>query len=90
MQKNKYFHTENIYLAAYLLCKGIRLERIQKSRHDGVKLFVFMDSDKVKVERVRYVSRRAKVEPIEFRDRIRDLRSLVRGERMLQEALKEQ
>ena len=84
------FATDNLYLSAYLLCKGAKFLRLEKSNVDGIKLFIFRDSQLVRIEKAKYLNRLGRVEPIAYRDALRDLRSLVKAEKMLKEALKEE
>ena len=88
-RKNGYIYTDNTKLAAYLMCRRIRFVKITKSDvKKDVKVFVFENSGRARLERARFLNRLALCEPNEFMERYRDLRSLVKGERMLKEALK--
>ena len=80
MRKNGCIYTDNMALAAYLMARGVKFVRIQKSDvKKGIKIFVLEKTDKARVEKAKFLNGIAKVEPRLFLERYRDLRSLIRA-----------
>lgn len=86
--KNGFIYTDNMKLAAYLMCKSSHLKKIINSDvKKDVKVFVFRATNMTKLERAKFLNGCARVEPNLYMERYRDLRSLLRAERMAKEAL---
>ena len=90
MRKNGRIYTDNMKLAAYLMSKKVRFLRIENSGiKKGIKVFVFEADDRAKIEKAKFLNRAARVEPNLYIERYRDLRSLIRAEKVAKEVIKE-
>lgn len=69
------FITSDLYLVAYLLSKNFP---INKTSWNGNKvIFVFNDTPEIKKEVSNYILGKAIVEPQEFRDKIKIVKSMI-------------
>jgi len=70
-RKNLNIQTDNLQLAAYLLAKGIELERVEKSGRFGI---FFFSNDQAQAEIEKFIAGDALVEPRSFSQAFRELR----------------
>ena len=90
MRNNGFLYIEDMRLAAYLLTKSVRFRKVVDSDiKKGVKVFVFERTPRAKIERAKFLNGIARVEPKTYMERYRDLRAVIRGEKLAEEALKE-
>jgi hypothetical protein len=75
VKKQEYSSCE-FYLTAYLICAGLKLIRTERQSDKKVN-FILNDSPKRPILVEQYFSNRAKVNPLEFKTKIGDLKALI-------------
>jgi len=80
--KTQRFTTEDLHLAAYLMCSDdVKLEKVKRTDHEETLQFVFTGGDKRIDELVLlFYNRKGKVEPHRYNDETGRLRDLVKLE----------
>lgn len=76
------FTTEDLHLAAYLICSDdIKLEKVERTDHEETLQFVFTGNDK-KIDELLllFYNRKAKVEPQRYNEETGRLRDLIKLE----------
>ena len=68
----------DIALVTYLVCEGFKIKRIEKDRNKIKSLFVFDETQELKDATLTYFNREAKIEPIQFSETLRNLKSYAR------------
>ena len=72
---NNTYETKDLYLAAYLCAVGYTLK--DNSRYNSEIYFVFEKDNTIENEALRFISRRAMVEPVAYSQAMRSLKSVL-------------
>jgi hypothetical protein len=72
------YETHDLWLAAYLLCEGGKIEDVVKLEGDNKMTFVIVGQVNLMPYATAFYSRRGRVDPKELKGRLSDLRDLLR------------